>query len=107
MLFSSFSIACFTSSAAVVFKLDSAGRETVLHGFGGPDGANVLGAVVRDAKGNFYGTTEFGGDFGNGTVFRIDTSGQVTVLHSFADSPDGLNPYTGSEGVRTGNHDRG
>ena len=77
------------------FKIDAAGNETVLHGFGGADGANVLGAVVRDAKGNFYGTTEFGGDFGNGTVFRIDTSGQLTVLHSFADTPDGLNPYTG------------
>jgi len=51
--------------------------------------------VVRDAKGNFYGTTEFGGDFDSGTVFKIDTSGQETVLHSFSGTSDGLNPYTG------------
>jgi uncharacterized repeat protein (TIGR03803 family) len=39
------------NGGGTVFKLDAAGNETVLHGFSGPDGAGVLGAIVRDSKG--------------------------------------------------------
>ena len=33
-------------------------------------GAFSTGGLVRDSAGNFYGTTEFGGD-GAGTVFKL------------------------------------
>jgi len=64
-----------------------------LHAFHGPDGAVPYGGLLRDPGGNLYGTTEYGGDFGNGTVFRLGKSGKLTVLHSFAGSPtDGAFP---------------
>jgi uncharacterized repeat protein (TIGR03803 family) len=68
----------------VVFKLDPAGNETVLHAFTGrPDGLTPTGGVVQDAAGNLYGTTSRGGATNNGTVFEVDTAGNETVLRSF------------------------
>jgi|HubBroStandDraft_6_1064221.scaffolds.fasta_scaffold04124_2 uncharacterized repeat protein (TIGR03803 family) len=59
----------------------------------GPDGANPYASVVRDAAGNLYGNTLFGGESGLGTVFKLAPTGKETVLHSFAGSPDdGENP---------------
>ena len=55
----------------MVFKLDTTGKETVLHTFSGPDGLQVDAGLVRDAKGNLYGTTVGGGASGNGVVFRL------------------------------------
>lgn len=66
----------------------------VLYSFtAGADGANPTTAtMVMDAKGNLYGTTQFGGDLtcnvsthpGCGTVFRLDAAGNLTSLHIFA-----------------------
>src|SRR6202795_255396 len=74
-----------------VFKLDVNRNETVLHSFTGTggDGAYVYAGLVRDAQGNLYGTTYFGGDLsqcsgsGCGTVFKLDATGNETVLFSF------------------------
>jgi len=62
-----------------VFKLDTAGTETVLHSFvAGSDGLESYAGLVRDAAGNLYGTTMNGGNpelddgYGNGMVFKID-----------------------------------
>ena len=55
-----------------VFKMDTAGNETVLYSFTyGEDGGVPVSGVVRDAAGNIYGTTENGGSFGFGTLFKI------------------------------------
>lgn len=71
---------CNGVSCGVVFKLDTTGKETVLHAFsGGTDGAFPGGGLVMDAAGNLYGTTGQGGDFncafnaikGCGVVFKI------------------------------------
>ncbi|HXM24231.1 MAG TPA: choice-of-anchor tandem repeat GloVer-containing protein [Terriglobales bacterium] len=78
-----------------VFKVDAAGKETVLHSFGGPpDGQNPFAGLVRDAKGNLYGTTYLGGkgscnSTGCGTVFKIDPAGKETVLYRFGNGADG------------------
>jgi uncharacterized repeat protein (TIGR03803 family) len=78
-----------------VFKLDTTGAETVLHSFtGSPDGNFPRGGLVRDAAGNLYGTTAWGGAFGKGTVFKLDATGKETVLHSFT-GPDGQYPVAG------------
>jgi uncharacterized repeat protein (TIGR03803 family) len=77
--------------------------ETVLYSFTGTggDGAEPWVDLVRDAKGNLYGTTEFGGDLscnapdGCGTVFKVDTTGKETVLHSFTGTPDASVPAKG------------
>jgi len=56
----------------VVFMLSPAGQETVLYNFlGGPDGQNPTTGVIRDAAGNLFGTTAYGGTKGGGTIFKI------------------------------------
>jgi uncharacterized repeat protein (TIGR03803 family) len=86
-----------SGGSGVVFKLDSLGNETVLYAFtGGADGSEPLWVTpVRDAAGNLYGTTAFGGAAGDGVVFRVDPSGNETVLHSFTGGVDGSIPFAG------------
>jgi uncharacterized repeat protein (TIGR03803 family) len=71
---------CNGGDCGLVFKLDTTGKETVLHAFtGGTDGAWPDGGLAIDAAGNLYGTTQDGGDFncvyngvkGCGVVFKI------------------------------------
>ena len=77
----------------VLFEVDPSGVETVLHAFSGqPDGWYPTGELVPDGKGNFYGTTWFGGTYDYGTVFRLDFTGQETVLYSFQGNPGGEYP---------------
>ncbi len=79
------------SHCGIVFKVDSAGDETILYSFtGGSDGGDAYAGLVQDANGNLYGTTTFAGsgkgcysNDGCGTIFKLDTSGMLTVLHSF------------------------
>jgi len=80
----------------VVFKVDTAGTETVLHNFtGNPDGAQPYTPLIRDSKGNIFGTTSAGGS-NCGVVFRVDSAGTETVLHSFScGTSDGDYPYQG------------
>jgi hypothetical protein len=56
-----------------VFKLDSAGNETVLYSFtGGSDGAFPYAGLVKDTTGNLYGTaSSFLALGGFGTVFKL------------------------------------
>jgi uncharacterized repeat protein (TIGR03803 family) len=77
-----------------VFKLDTAGNETVLHSFTGSDGSGPAASLIMDTAGNLYGTTSTGGAFNSGTVFKLDPSGRETVLHSFT-GPDGGGPDAG------------
>jgi uncharacterized repeat protein (TIGR03803 family) len=79
----------------VVFKVDAAGHATVLHNFtNGADGGNP-NSVIRDSKGNLYGTASGGGTTGNGVVFRLSPSGTETVLYSFTGGADGGVPFGG------------
>ena len=62
----------------VVFKLDTAGRFTVLQEFTGncyyydcTDGQNPNG-VISDEAGNLYGTTYGGGVNFSGTIFKLE-----------------------------------
>jgi|HubBroStandDraft_4_1064222.scaffolds.fasta_scaffold01714_3 uncharacterized repeat protein (TIGR03803 family) len=88
-----------TSGQGIVFKVDPAGTETVLYSFtGGRDGGYPLGGLVRDEKGNLYGTTFFGGLASPpcysfcGVVFKLNTAGRESVLYSFTGGADGVNP---------------
>ncbi len=77
-----------SSIYGTVFKVTAAGKETVLYNFtGGSDGGHLLGGLVRDKKGNLYGTTESGGGYDDGTVYKLSSSGTLTVLHSFTGYP--------------------
>jgi len=46
-------------------------KETVLHNFGGSDGARPMAGLVLDATGNLYGTTQQGGANNLGAVFEV------------------------------------
>ena len=84
------------SNLGTVFKLDASGTESVLYSFAGhPDGKFPWAGLVRDAAGNFYGTTLYGGASDFGTVYKLDTSDTEAVLHSFTGRPDGRLPYAG------------
>ncbi len=77
-----------------LFVVDTSGNETVLHNFDGlaGDGGDVVGGLISDSAGNFYGTTQGGGNsgcdpnvnIGCGTVYRITPSGTETVLFRFS-----------------------
>jgi uncharacterized repeat protein (TIGR03803 family) len=81
-----------SANSGTVFKIDSAGHETILHSFTGPDGQLPFhGKLIMDNAGNLYGTTLTGGLSNQGTVFKLDSAGQLTLLYSFA-GPDGGSP---------------
>lgn len=69
--------------------------ETILHEFGnGSDGAKPF-RLVADTKGNLYGSTLIGGQYGDGIVFKLvpGKSGYTEkVLYSFTGGSDGGQP---------------
>jgi uncharacterized repeat protein (TIGR03803 family) len=96
MHLSRFPVVCIVAGAlAVAAKCAQAQTFTVLHSFTKDDGANPRARLVKDAKGNLYGTTTFGGSSAGGVVFKLDATGTETVLHSFVGSSDGFNPEAG------------
>ena len=72
--------------------------EKILYSFGATslDGYGPMGEVVRDAKGNLYGTTYIGGKYNGGTVFRLTpkATGEWTekILHNFKPGAEGYDP---------------
>ena len=78
-----------------VFRIATNGTLTNLYSFtGGTDGAYPNG-LVQASDGSFYGTTFFGGRYGNGTVFKITGGGMFTSLYSFTNGNDGAIPQAG------------
>ncbi|HEX4159976.1 MAG TPA: choice-of-anchor tandem repeat GloVer-containing protein [Rhizomicrobium sp.] len=90
-----------------LFQLAPDGTLTVLHDFDGQGEGGVPSDLVRDAKGNLYGTTNDGGDMncdpvdGCGEIFEFTVDGSFKQLHVFAGT-DGEAPVArlliGSDG---------
>lgn len=81
-----------------VFKINRAAQETVLHNFKfeTPDGVHPVARLVRDGRGNLYGTTQFGGSSANnGVVFGLSASGSESILYTFKGGADGSAPLAG------------
>lgn len=58
-----------------VFIFTPTGHLTTLHSFrGGSDGEVPYGGVTRDAKGNLYGTTWYGGKYNAGVIYKVTPS---------------------------------
>src|ERR1039457_3187236 len=83
------------ANAGVVYKVDTAGHQTVLYSFGGGADGSYPSGVIGDSAGNFYGTTYEGGTPGGGTVYELDAAGHKTVLYSFTAAADGFGPSGG------------
>jgi uncharacterized repeat protein (TIGR03803 family) len=80
---------CGSSGYGTIFKIDSAGKETILHSFvGSPsDGAYPgRGHLAMDELGNLYGVTAMGGADNNGALYQLNGDGTLTLLHSFSGS---------------------
>jgi uncharacterized repeat protein (TIGR03803 family) len=85
-----------TAGAGTIFKLDSAGQETVLYTFaGGADGCYPSAGVIRDSAGNLYGTATWCGPGNAGVVYKLDPAGHLTVLYGFTSGADGGGPRAG------------
>src|SRR5215469_1074168 len=67
------------------------------------DGSHPTGGVIRDKRGDLYGTTSQGGGRSVGTIFELSSTGVETVLHSFLGGSDGSGPQGGLLKDSTGN----
>jgi uncharacterized repeat protein (TIGR03803 family) len=91
------------------FKVTPNGTLTTLHTFCSQskcaDGSGPTSTLLLASDGNFYGTTNLGGEdssgcngYGCGTVYKISPSGTFSTLYSFCDTADctlGNQPQTG------------
>ncbi|MGA3093625.1 MAG: choice-of-anchor tandem repeat GloVer-containing protein [Terriglobales bacterium] len=92
------------NGVGTVFKLTPSGAETILWNFGnGTDGYWPYAGLIRDKKGNVYGTTGSGGAYGYGTVFALTQKGTETILWNFGSGTDGKYPYGGLVFDKKGN----
>jgi uncharacterized repeat protein (TIGR03803 family) len=106
---------CASFGCGVVFKVTPAGQEFVLHAFkGGAEGQSPMAPLVRDGKGNLYGTTSTGGDVSNiactidesgcGVIFELTEKGVLRTLYTFTGYPsDGQHPIAGVVRDKQGN----
>jgi uncharacterized repeat protein (TIGR03803 family) len=104
------------ASNGTVFRLtppakgQTAWHFTSLYSFNGGFGSGPLAPLIRDTKGNLFGTTNLGGSAGLGTVFRLTPPATAkgawteTVLHSFlGGGVDGYQPFGGLVADKSGN----
>ena len=81
-----------SDGCGVVFRLDAAGNESVVHNFFAFGGGDNPQTGLLDVAGVLYGATAFGGDLscnlpdGCGVFFQLGKTGQYTVLHDFDNS---------------------
>jgi uncharacterized repeat protein (TIGR03803 family) len=88
----------YSNQTEAVIPRGGSGSENALYSFaGGSDPQHPYAGLVFDKAGNLYGTTQSGGNTGQGTVFEISPNSNgtwtETVLYSFTGSTDGGQPY--------------
>ena len=97
-----------------IFRITLGGTLSTVYDFcsqpGCSDGGAPYGQLIQATDGNFYGTTEFGGDpiceNGCGTIFRLTPDGALTTLYNFCSQPscaDGNSPAGGLVQANDGN----
>jgi uncharacterized repeat protein (TIGR03803 family) len=74
------------------FQLRTSGAIRVLKFHDDEGGSNPVAGLIRDAEGNFYGTTAHSAQ-NWGTVFKLTKRGKYHVLHTFTSGTDGATPY--------------
>jgi len=86
-----------------VYKVTTGGAVTLLHIFTstGQDGEYPQTALVLGSDGNFYGTTNEGGAYGDGSAFSVTSGGSLRIQTSFPYS-SGYGTYYPSIGLVQG-----
>jgi uncharacterized repeat protein (TIGR03803 family) len=97
---------CSNTGCGTAFRLNRNGIK--IYSFSGKNGQYPFAGLYQDSAGDFYGTTEEGGDFtcfsqGCGTVFKLSKTGKETLLYSFTGDPDGSFPEALLVGDAAGN----
>lgn len=78
-----------------IFMLTKNGKLVTLYNFcaqsGCSDGLEPAAGLIQAADGDFYGTTQFGGQgvYPEGTFFSMSRAGQLTTLYSFCSQYNG------------------
>ena len=81
-----------SNNYGTVFKVTTNGTLTTLVSFSYTNGVYPIAGLTLGADGNFYGTTQGGGNtniyggYGGGTIFQVTTNGTLTTLVSFSDT---------------------
>jgi uncharacterized repeat protein (TIGR03803 family) len=85
------------SNCGAIFKLTTVGTILWFYSFPcGAGGAYPTAGVFQASDGNFYGTTDAGGNsLGFGTIFKLTQNDNVSTLYAFKNEPDGGNPIGG------------
>jgi uncharacterized repeat protein (TIGR03803 family) len=94
------------NNCGTIFKVATSGTLLWSYSFpcGSPGGAYPTAGLVQASDGNFYGTTDAGGNpLGFGTIFKLSQSGNVSNLYVFKSLPDGGNPIGGLLEATDGN----
>jgi len=76
----------FVNGSGSAFKVSSIGTITLLVSFHINIGGYNPNGMVQGPDGQFYGTTDSGGYYSEGTVYKSDANGKVTILHHFNSS---------------------
>jgi len=99
-----------STGCGAIYEATPAGKVTTLYNFCSEanctDGNSPQAGLVQGNDGNFYGTTQWGGNGGTsnkcygdcGTVFKITPAGVLTTLYNFCSQPnctDGNTPGAG------------
>jgi uncharacterized repeat protein (TIGR03803 family) len=99
-----------SSGCGVVFTVNAADKEHVVHTFGQVRGGEEPSSgVFDDGKGNFFGATFYGGTtnstctVGCGVIYKIAAGGKYSVLYRFAGANDGYLPTGGLTEDASGN----
>jgi uncharacterized repeat protein (TIGR03803 family) len=88
---------CAAGGCGTIFEITLSGTLTTLYSFCSvvnsqgycADGNTPFAGPVQAADGQFYGTTELGGAYNQGTFFQMTPSGKLTTLYSFCAQVDG------------------
>jgi uncharacterized repeat protein (TIGR03803 family) len=99
---------CAGDGCGVVFELTNSGDSwdlVPIYSFtGGNDGFGPGSTLQWDGRGNFYGTTPDGGEYGYGVIYEISQSNdgwRFRTLHAFTGNKDGA---VGSLGALAGDY---
>jgi uncharacterized repeat protein (TIGR03803 family) len=85
------------TGCGTVFRVTSAGEETVIHDFAGYpiDGSGPVGGLVQAKDDTFFGTTEQGGftipgncSSGCGTIFSVAPTGTEQIIYACGEPPN-------------------